>query len=143
MFRCFNCGKAFDNDEILELSETLGTIKEPPSKVSYVCPYCKCNMYKPFIKDSISRRQIIDSLIDVMQKLNIFEHKLSETFNSSATNGTELDVARSNLFELFTVLAGDDEFALPRNIDEKIFYMMNTQEASALYEILTKNIEGD
>ena len=140
MFRCLECGEAFE--ETLEIKETHG-LSTPPYETRYVCPKCKGNNYKPFIKDAISRRQVIDKLIDIMQKLNIFEQKLSETFNSTATNGTELDFARNYMFELLTVLAGDDEFMLPRNIDEKIFDMVSTQEAAAVERILTKNIEGD
>ena len=140
MFRCLECRRAFE--ETLELIDPIG-LDSPPYKKIYVCPHCKQNYYKPFVKDSISRREVIDKLIDVMQKLNIFEHKISEAFNSCATDGTELDYARSELFELFTVLAANDEFDLPRDIDAKIFDMVSSQEAAAVMGILTKNIEED
>ena len=140
MFRCLECGEAFE--ETLEIIETHG-LDTPPYEKRFVCPECKSNRYKPFTKDSISRRQVIDRLIDIMQKLNIFEHKISEAFNSCATDDTELDYARRELFELFTVLAGGDEFDLPGDIDAKIFGMVSSQEAAAVMGILTKNIEGD
>lgn len=143
MFRCFNCGKSFDNDEIFELVDNLGTIKEPPYYVSYVCPYCKSNEYKPFIKDRVSRRQVIDTLLDVMLLLNDFDSKICSAFNSAATDNTGLDYGRSKLFDFLTRLSEDDEFNLPRNIDEKIFSMKLPGEASDVYEILTRNIEGD
>ncbi len=143
MFRCFNCGKSFDNDEILEMHETLGTIKEPPYEVSYVCPHCKSNEYRPFIKDRVSRRKVIEVLIDVMLLLNDFDEKICAALNSTATDNTGLDFGRSKLFGFLVSLAENEDFDLPRNIDEKIFDMENAVQASEVEKTLTKNIEGE
>lgn len=143
MFRCFNCGKSFDNDEILELQDNLGTIKNPPYKVSYVCPHCKSNEYKSFLKDRTSRRRTIEVIIDVMVLLNEFDEKICAAFNSRATDSTGLDFGRNKLFEFLTEIAEGEDFDLPRNIDDKVFSMKMPSQASEVYEILTRNIEGD
>ena len=140
MFRCLECGEAFE--ETLEIQETHG-LSHPPYEKRYVCPYCKGSTYRPFTKDSISRTKVIDELLDVMQKLNQFDNSICGAFNSTATDDTGLDFARSKLFELFTVLAEDDVFSLPRDIDCKIFDMRTNAEAAAVMALLTKNIEGD
>lgn len=142
MFRCFNCGKSFDNDEILELAENDG-FREGPYRTSYVCPHCGCNEYKPFLKDRISRRQTIDVLVDVMVLLNEFDEKICQAFHECATESTGLDYGRGKLYEYLCEISEGEDFDLPRNIDDKIFSMKMPSQASEVYEILTRNIEGD
>ena len=142
MFRCFDCGKSFDDDEILELAENDG-FREGPYRTSYVCPHCKCNMYKPFLKDRVSRRRVIEALLDVMLMLNEFDEKICSAFNSTATKETGLDYGRNKIFEFLVELAEGDEFDVPKNIDDLLFNMQTMKQASKVAEILTRNIEGD
>lgn len=138
MFRCLECGAKFK--ETLELTETHG-LDTPPFEKRYVCPECRGSSYKPLIKDSISRRDVLDKLIDIMQALNEFEYAVCDLFNETALDGTRFDVARSDMFELLISVAGDDEFKLPRDIDVKIFDTRSTLEAEKLFYVLTNNIE--
>ena len=140
MFRCFDCGKSFDDDDILELSENDG-FREGPYRTSYVCPHCKGNTYRPFIKDKISRRRVIDELLDILLLLNVFDEKLCGVFNSTATEDTEFDFARSKAFDFLVELAENEDFDLPRNIDDKVFRMKTVADAQDVMNILTRNIE--
>ena len=142
MFRCFDCGKSFDNDEILELKENDG-FREGPHRTSFACPYCKGNHYRPFIKDKVSRRRVVDELLDVLLLLNSFDTKLCSIFNNCATDDTELDFARSKLYEFLVELAENEDFDLPKNIDDKVFGMKTVSDAAEVMNILTRNIEGD
>ena len=70
MFRCLECGIKFE--KTLELIETHG-LDTPPFEKRYVCPECKGSGYKPLVKDNISRREVLDKLVDIMRALNEFE----------------------------------------------------------------------
>lgn len=140
MFRCLECGKGFK--EPLKVEERHG-LESPPFEESYVCPSCKGSAYKPFIKDEISRREMLDSLIDIMRHLNEFEYAVCDTFSETALDDTGVDYARSDLYDLLLKVAGDDEFELPFDIDEKVFALRTEVEGETVFATLTKNIEGE
>lgn len=138
MFRCLDCRTLFK--EPLELKERHG-LDTPPFESRYYCPKCKGSSYKPLIRDAISRREVLDSLVGIMQALNEFEYAFCDVFSGSALDGTKFDTAHSDLFELMISIAGDSEFELPGDIDDKLFDMKSSVQAAAVYEILTTNIE--
>ncbi len=140
MFRCLECGEKFR--EPIELIETHG-LDTPPFEKIYVCPKCKGHGYKPLVRDSISRREVLDKLVDIMRLLNTFELAVCEVFGETCFDGNSFDTARSDMYELIVSVAGDSEFDLPRDIDSKIFDMRSSQEAAALIGVLTKNIGGE
>lgn len=138
MFRCLDCGKEFD--ETLEILETHG-LDTPPYEKRYVCPFCKGSGYKPFIKDEFSRREVLESAVLIMRRLNVFENKICSVFNSFATEGSELCSAIGDLYELIVLLSGDDEFRIPDEVCDKIFTIQTYEEAHSVLKVLTKNIE--
>ena len=140
MFRCLDCGEKFR--EPIKLTETHG-LSTPPYEKTYVCPTCKGHGYKPLIRDSISRREVLDKLVDIMKSLNMFERAVCEVFGETCFDGNSFDFARSDMYELIVSVAGDSEFDLPRDIDSKIFDMRTNSEAAAVMALLTKNIEGE
>ena len=140
MFRCFDCGKSFDDDEILELADNDG-FREGPHRTSYVCPHCKGSHYRPFMKDKVSIRQVLEELLDVMCLLNTFDDKLLAVFNREATDNTELYYARCKIVDFITSICEDEDFDLPRNIDDKVFRMKTVADAQDVMNILTRNIE--
>ncbi len=138
MFRCLECGAKFS--ETLELIETHG-LDTPPFEKRYVCPHCRSSSYKPLIKDNVSRREVLDKLIDIMQALNEFEYAFCDLFSETALDGTKFDIARNDMYELMISVAGDDDFELPGDIDSKISDVRSTKEAEILFNALTNNIE--
>lgn len=138
MFRCLECGVKFG--ETLELLEIHG-LDMPPFEKRYVCPHCRGSSYQTLVKDEISRREVLDKLVNIMQALNEFEYAVCDLFNDTALDGSRFDVARSDMFELMIAVAGDDEFELPKDIDAKIFDFKTEKDAQILFNILTKNIE--
>ncbi len=139
MFRCLECGELFK--EPLEYEETHG-LDTPPYEKMYVCPKCKGHGYSPLIKDTVSRREILDKLVDIMQALNEFEYAVCDTFSESALDDTRFDWARSDMYELILSIADIEPFKLPANIDDMIFSARSFQQTAAVYRELTKNIEN-
>lgn len=45
MLKCSDCGKVFENDEAVEITETHG-METPPYEKFYVCPNCRGNVEK-------------------------------------------------------------------------------------------------
>ena len=140
MFRCLECGKSFAAPIVSE--ENHGFTYGPFEK-RYVCPSCKGSGYKPFILDEVSRREVLSKLIDIMISLNGFEGAICEVFSQTALDGTSLDSARSDMFDLIISVAGDSEFQLPKDIDAMLFDARSDSDAQELFGILTKNIEGE
>jgi DNA-directed RNA polymerase subunit RPC12/RpoP len=138
LYRCLECGHEFE--EPRKITETHG-LDTPPYEILYVCPECQSHGFKCKLDNSYSRTEIIDKLVDIMQALNEFDHSLCAALNLCATDGTLLDDARGKIFELLTVLAGDDEFELPSDTDDKVFSMQKPAEVHEVYKILTKSIE--
>ena len=132
MFRCLECGKAFDRP--LEFEEA-------HDEVWYLCPHCKENHYKPFVKDRVSRREVLEELCEALACLNRFDYLVSNALNSTALNDTEFDYGRSKLYETICLVAGDAEFDLPRDIDVALFGMKTDKQVFEALETLTKNIE--
>ena len=140
MFRCFDCGKSFDDDEILELAENDG-FREGPHRTSYVCPHCKGSHYRPFMKDKVSIRQVLEELLDVMCLLNTFDDKLLAVFNREATDNTELYYARCKMVDFITSICEDEDFDLPRNTDGALLGARGIVDARELMDVLTRNID--
>jgi DNA-directed RNA polymerase subunit RPC12/RpoP len=132
MFRCLECGKEFKTP--LEIEETHG-------ERWHLCPHCKENHYKPFVKDEVSRRKILEKMCEILASLNTFESLVTDVFNSTAFDDTAFDWARSDLYELICRTAGDLEFDLPVDIDKKLFDMRTEKEVFEAFSELTKNIE--
>lgn len=138
MFKCFECGDKFNYT--LEITETHG-LDTPPYEKRYVCPRCKGSGYKPLVKDEISRREVLDDLVDIMKALNEFKYAVCDALSESTLNGTKFDDAHYRLFELIVTVAGDSEIELPQNIEDKIFDTKTSVQTAALFKILTENIE--
>lgn len=138
MFKCLECGNKFS--ETLEIIETHG-LDTPPFEKRYVCPHCKSSNYRPLIKDSISRREVLDKLVGIMQALNEFEYAVCDALSQTALDGTKFDIARDEMFNLIINVAGENEFELPSDIDIKIFGAHSNATAQKLFYILTNNIE--
>ena len=140
MFRCLDCKKKFDEPMLIE--ETHG-FTNPPFENRYVCPHCRSTNYKLMLKDTFSRRRIIADVLEIMVRMNDFEFLVSDAFNSTALEDTAFDEARGMLYELLTVLSGDEVFALPHNIDEAIFSMRTDCKRQLVYGDLVYNIEEE
>lgn len=138
MFRCLECGAEFDVPLCIKETHRLDN---PPFEDRYVCQRCHGSNYKPFVKDVISRREVLEGMVDIMRLLNRFEASVCEAFNGSALDGSDFDFARGNLYELITVVAGDGEFDLPDYINEKLFDAKTEGEAFEALKDLVKNIE--
>lgn len=132
MFRCLECGKEFEMPyESIEAHD----------EVWYLCPHCKENHYKPFVKDRVSRREILEKLCEILAYFNKFESLVTDVFNSTALDDTDFDWGRSALYETICVVAGDSEFDLPSDIDLVLFKMKTDKQIFEAMQILTKNIE--
>lgn len=132
MFRCLECGKEFEFP--LEKEEAHG-------EVWYLCPHCKENHYKPFVKDEVGRREVLEELCEALACLNRFDYLVSNALNSTALDDTEFDYGRSKLYETICAVAGDAEFDLPRDIDVALFGMKTDKQVFEVVQALTKNIE--
>lgn len=132
MFRCFECGKAFERTREIE---------EAHGEKWYVCPHCGENHYKPFVKNQMERREVIERAVNIMRNLNSFRSLIEKALNSACLDGTDVDFAMSDLHDLIVYAAGDAEFDLPDDISDKILDAKTEAQASALYDELTYNIE--
>jgi DNA-directed RNA polymerase subunit RPC12/RpoP len=132
MFRCLECGKAFERTREIE---------EAHGEKWYVCPHCGEHHYKPFIENRMDRREVIERAVDVMRNLNTFRSLIEKAFNSCCFDGSDIDFAMGDLHDLIVYAAGDSEFDLPDNISDKIFDVKTEAQASKLFDELTYNIE--
>ncbi len=132
MFRCLECGEAFRFP--LEVEEAHG-------EKWYLCPHCKENRYKPFVRDEVSRREVLERAVGALAKLNRFREAVESAFNSCALDNTDFDFATSDMHELIVLAAGDAEFDLSEDITGKLFDMKTEGDAQKVFELLTKNIE--
>lgn len=132
MFRCLECGEAFKFPREIE---------EAHGEKWYLCPHCGENHYKPFVRDEISRREVLEKLCEAMMLLNCFDSGICGVFNSVALEKTDFDFARSELYDAIVYVAGDSEFDLPSDITDKICEMKTQKDTSEVFEKLTYNIE--
>jgi predicted nucleic acid-binding Zn-ribbon protein len=132
MFRCLECGEDFEKP--LE-------VEEAHDEIWHLCPHCKENNFKPFVKDYVDRKETLEKLCEALACLNRFESRVTDALNSNALNDTEFYYGRSELYETICLVAGDSEFDLPSDIAIVLSEMKTDSQVFEAMQILTKNIE--
>ena len=139
MFRCTECGRVFKEPKVVYESHGFNTA--PYEKLN-MCPRCDSMGYKPLVTDSVSRREVLNGLIHIMQSLNEFCDGLCAALNGAALDGSGLEQARGDMYELMTDIAEDGgDMPLPDDADERVFGCRSDAAATSLFSFLTQNIE--